>query len=70
VAQHLWNALPANGSGAVRACEVCRAWQFHMEGTWTPEVYSICPGDDDDGGRCVRPRPFAPAGSPRMLEDA
>jgi len=65
VAQHLWR-----GMSLIRICEVCKKHQFGPNGGWQPHVSPICAGDDDDGGRRVRPRPYAPSGSPLILEDA
>ena len=65
MAQHLWQTFLM-----VRMCEVCRAAQTERQMGWTPPVSPICPGDDDDGGRRLRPRPYAPSGSPLSLEDA
>jgi hypothetical protein len=65
MAQHLWNEFRHG-----RLCEVCLTLQADFTGAWKPPVSPICPGDDNDGGRRVRPRPYAPSGSPLVLEDA
>jgi len=70
MAQHLWREAPLPSGTDHRICEVCLTQQLRPGGAWGPRVSPICPGDDDDGGRRVRPRPYAPAGSPRVLEDA
>ena len=65
MAQRLWR-----GMTLARICEVCGKSQFGRGGDWQPHVSPICVGDDNGGRRRARPRPFAPAGSPRVLEDA
>jgi hypothetical protein len=66
MAQHLWVT-----ASIVRICEVCGARQFGQGNDWRPRVSSICSGDpDDDGRRRPPPKPIAPSGAPRVLEDA
>jgi hypothetical protein len=67
--QHVWI-----GFDKARWCEVCLAWQGKAGTEWTPPISSICPGDDEDGGRrrSTRRPPDAPSGVPRerVLESA
>jgi hypothetical protein len=41
--QHIWRE-----TRHMRVCETCHVKQFNSTGKWQPEVYPICPGDDDD----------------------
>jgi hypothetical protein len=66
MAQHLWR-----GMTLIRICEACGQHQFGEGDGWQPHVSPICPGDDEGGGRRrLRPMPYAPSGSPLVLEDA
>lgn len=66
MAQHLWQQV-----GRLRFCQDCREIQTHKRGDWTPKIYPICTGDPDDSGHRRRsgPRPTAPQGAPKVLEE-